>query len=120
LKKEFRNLRWFGLIDGMKVLEVGSGPGYFTEKLALQLPMSEVTALEIDENLLTKAKERMKKTAPKVEFIQKSIYDTGLPDNKYDFVIARLIFLHLHEPKKAASEIFRILKPGGKLVIRPR
>jgi protein-L-isoaspartate O-methyltransferase len=32
-EKEARNLTWFGLADGMKVLEAGSGPGFFTEKL---------------------------------------------------------------------------------------
>jgi SAM-dependent methyltransferase len=45
------------------------------------------------------------------------VYDTGLPDNSYDFAIARLLFLHLHNPVEAAREIYRVLKPGGKLVI---
>jgi hypothetical protein len=32
-EKEARTLKWFGLADGMNVLEAGSGPGFFTEKL---------------------------------------------------------------------------------------
>ncbi|WP_245995890.1 methyltransferase domain-containing protein [Paenibacillus taihuensis] len=35
----------------------------------------------------------------------------------FDFVIARLLFLHIHDPLLAAREIYRVLKPGGKLVI---
>lgn len=29
-KKEFRNLSWYGLQNGMKVLQLGSGPGFVT------------------------------------------------------------------------------------------
>ena len=32
--KESRNLNWFGLIDGMSILEVGSGPGFVTEQFS--------------------------------------------------------------------------------------
>lgn len=117
-EKEFRNLKWFGLSDGMKVLEVGCGPGFVTEKLVEHLPKSGISALDIDDSLLAKAKQRLNKITDRdIEFIQASVYDTGLQDNGYDFVIARLVFLHLFEPKKAAIEIFRVLKPGGKLVI---
>lgn len=52
-----------------------------------------------------------------VQFVQSSVYDTGLPDDSYDFAIARLLFLHLNDPQEAVQEIYRILKPGGKLVI---
>ena len=40
-----------------------------------------------------------------------------MDDNTFDFAIARLLFVHLPDPIAAAREIFRILKPGGKLVI---
>ena len=32
-EKEACTLKWFGLTDGMNVLEAGSGPRFFTEKL---------------------------------------------------------------------------------------
>lgn len=117
-EKEFRNLKWLGLSDGMKVLEVGCGPGFITEKLVERLPQSNISALDIDNNLLATAKQRLNKaTNTNIEFIHASVYDTGLPEHEYDFVIARLVFLHLYEPEKAALEIFRVLKPGGKFVI---
>ena len=117
-KKEARTLKWFGLTDGMNVLEAGSGPGFFTEKLLELLPNSSITAVEIDPVLHEKAVAYLEdKGGDRVNRIQASIADTGLDDNSFDFAIARLLFVHLPEPVAAAREIFRILKPGGKLVI---
>lgn len=117
-EKEARTLKCFGLADKMNVLEAGSGPGFFTEKLLELLPNSSITALEIDPLLHEKAvKYLQNKGGDRVNRIQASIADTGLDDNTFDFAIARLLFVHLPQPVAAAREIFRILKPGGKLVI---
>ncbi|MGG1551275.1 class I SAM-dependent methyltransferase [Paenibacillus ferrarius] len=117
-QKEFRQLQWYGLQDGMNVLELGSGPGFFTKQLALNLPLCQITALEIDGTLLAKSKQTMASIREsRLQFVQASVYETGLPSNSFDFAIARLLFLHLHHPVDAAKEIFRVLKPGGRLAI---
>jgi ubiquinone/menaquinone biosynthesis C-methylase UbiE len=117
-EKEARTLKWFGLADGMKVLEAGSGPGFFSEKLLELLPNCSVTAVEIDPVQHQKAVGYLQdKGGDRVNHVQASVADTGLATNTFDFAIARLLFLHLPEPVAAAREIFRILKPGGKLVI---
>jgi SAM-dependent methyltransferase len=117
-EKEARTLKWFGLADGMNVLEAGSGPGFFTEKLLELLPNSSLTAVEIDPVLHEKAVEYLHgKAGDRVNRIEASVADTGLDDNTFDFAIARLLFVHLPDPVAAAREIFLILKPGGKLVI---
>jgi len=117
-EKEFRNLQWFGLQEGMHILEVGCGPGFVTEQLAQRMPNSRITGLDMDEDLLKQAEDLLKeKGQENVNFVQASVFDTGLPDNSYDFVMARMLFLHLHKPEEAALELHRVLKPGGKLVI---
>jgi ubiquinone/menaquinone biosynthesis C-methylase UbiE len=117
-EKEARTLAWFGLQDGMSVLELGSGPGFVTEQLLPLLPHSPITALEIDPALIETAQQRLQpKADDRLQFVEASIMDTGLPDNAFDLAYARLIFQHLPDPVSAAREVRRVLKPGGKLVI---
>lgn len=46
-----------------------------------------------------------------------SAYDTGEPDGKADTVLLSQVFEHLEEPSTALQECYRILSPGGHLVL---
>jgi SAM-dependent methyltransferase len=117
-EKEARTLGWFGLQDGMSVLELGSGPGFVTGQLLAWLPGSEITALEIDPVLIERARGYLaSKDGGRVRFVEASILNTGLPAEQFDFAVARLIFQHLPDPVAAVEEVRRVLKPGGTLVI---
>lgn len=116
--KEFRTLKWLGLRDGMKILDVGSGPGFYTELLLENLPKIHITALEVDNNLMSIAKERLYKfNDSRVNFKLGSINNSGLEPNSYDFIICRFVFQHLENPILAAKEIYKLLKPGGIVAI---
>lgn len=116
--KESRVLAWFGLKDGMSIVELGSGPGFITEQLLELLPNSSITSVEIDHTLLEQAQQYLHpKANQRVRFVEGSVMDTGLASNQFDFAYARLLFQHLPDPLGAAKEIWRLLKPGGKLVI---
>lgn len=117
-EKEKRTLSWFGLKDGMSLLELGSGPGFITEQLLALLPTSLITCLEIDGSLIKQAEQYLPDNAHhRVQWVEGSVMDTHLEANHYDFAYARLLFQHLPDPIGAAKEIRRVLKPGGKLVI---
>ena len=116
--KEARTLAGFGLQNGMSVIELGSGPGFYTEQLLALLPNSSVTAVELDPVLIERSEQYLRDQASdRLRIVEASIMDTGLPDKSFDFAIARLIFCNLPDPVGAAKEVLRILKPGGKLVI---
>ena len=117
-EREARLLKWLGLQDGMAVLELGSGPGFVTEQLINLLPASTITALDVDANLLARARQYLQgKVNGRLRWVQSSITATGLPDNQYDFAIARYLYQHLADPVRAAQEVKRVLKPGGKFAI---
>ena len=116
--KEFRTLKWLGLRDGMKILDVGAGPGAYTELLLENLPNSKITALEIDKNLLSIAKDRLcEYPKERLNFKYGSINNSGLKENSFDFVICRFVFQHLEKPLTGAREIYKVSKPGGIVAI---
>src|SRR5688500_11136646 len=96
--KAARNLGWFGLRDGMSILEVGSGPGFVTEQLLVLCPNSHVTCVEIDPDLIGPAERYLegRGLGGRYTIIQGDVMQMDLPDDTFDFCIARLIFQHLH------------------------
>ena len=103
---------------GMKILEVGCGPGSFAEDLI----GLDVTCLDPSAEMLRVAKKRVdgarekrgEKPAKYVEAIAESI---PLPDDTFDRVFCLFSFRDFQDKKKGLEEIFRVLKPGGQLVI---
>lgn len=91
-EKEARTLAWFGLDDGMSVMELGSGPGFFTEQLFDLLPSSSITAVEIDLVLVERAGQYLqgKASIHDRSFVQASVMDTGLTDNSFVFMLAHM------------------------------
>jgi ubiquinone/menaquinone biosynthesis C-methylase UbiE len=117
--KEARNLGWFGLRDGMSILELGSGPGFVTEHLLALCPNSHITCVEIDPDLILPAEQYLQSRGLKGRYtiIQGDLMKMDLPADTFDFAFARLVFQHLRDPRGAMKEIRRVLKPGGKLAI---
>lgn len=103
---------------GMKILEVGCGPGSFAEDLV----GLDVTCLDPSAEMLRVAKKRVdsarksrgEKPAKYVEAIAESI---PLPDDTFDRVFCLFSFRDFQDKKKGLEEIFRVLKPGGQVVI---
>ena len=97
-------------LRGLRVLDAMSGSGQTAEYLSSQGAV--VVGLDISPGVIALFKEKL----PQCEAIQRSILDTGLPDDSFDcvFVLGGLHHLHpcLHD---AMDEIHRILKPGGFL-----
>lgn len=117
-EKEARALLWFGVRDGQRVIELGSGPGFITQQLLELLPTSHITCLDRDPTLLERAQELLLPlAADRLQFVEGSVAAMPLEANQFDVAYARLLFQHLPDPRAALAEIWRVLKPGGKLII---
>ena len=50
--------------------------------------------------------------------IKADITDLPFPDQSYDLIVCLHVLEHVQEDRKAISELFRVLRPGGKAVIQ--
>ena len=117
-ENELKIYKQIGMRDGFKVIECGCGPGYLLLNLARTFPNSHFTGLEIDPYLLESFQKSIAhNNTSSIVAKQGSIYETGEEDALYDLVISRLVIEHLDKPQDALAELYRILKPGGKLII---
>ena len=117
-QKELNILHQFGLKDGMSVLELGSGPGFVSEWLSGAVPNGSLTCLELDPALIEYSEQYLKtKSRSAYRIVQGSILEMEFPDSTFDFAFARLVFVHMKDPVRAAKEVLRVLKPAGKLVV---
>lgn len=98
----------------LKVLDIGTGPGFFAILLALS--GHEVTAIDATPGMLLEAKNNAKKHQVNIELIRSDVHQLSFADEQFDLVVSRNVTWNLKEPSKAYSEWFRVLKPNGRLI----
>jgi SAM-dependent methyltransferase len=107
-----------GDIRGQKVLDLGCGTG--ENVIPLVERGARVVAMDISPDLVDLARRRLQsygidETGAKLQVA--SAYATGLPPDSVDVVFSIALLHHLDLPR-ARQEIFRILRPGGRLILR--
>jgi ubiquinone/menaquinone biosynthesis C-methylase UbiE len=110
------------LVDAMRpaadqtILDVACGPGIVTAALARYA--RQVVAFDLTPEMLAKAEQRCVKAAlTNVLFKEGSASDLPFAENAFDGVVTRLAIHHFSEPSRVFSEMFRVLRPGGTLVV---
>jgi SAM-dependent methyltransferase len=94
-----RFLEQAGVSAGMKVLDVGSGPGDVAQLVAERVgPGGAVVGVEIDTATLDIARARVRVAGyENVSFVAGDINSVELDDD-FDAIVGRLILIHLREP----------------------
>lgn len=106
----------FGVSQGECVLDVGAGTGRLTRYLhELTGPKGYVVAEDISEQMLIEAGKSI--DSENVHFLCDDVCGLALKADSFDKVICFSIFPHILHPQKALSEIYRVLHPGGRLLI---
>ncbi|OGW57012.1 MAG: methyltransferase type 11 [Nitrospirae bacterium RBG_16_43_8] len=108
--------------DGMTVLDLGCGPGFFSMELAEMVGVSgQVIAADLQEGMLQKLKTKIEgKDIEKRIKLHKCEEDKIGVSEQVDFILAFYIVHEVPSQKEFFREIRSILKPNGKvLVVEP-
>jgi SAM-dependent methyltransferase len=95
------------------LLDIGSGDGYWTERFAQRA--GRVTGLEPDETVLRHA--RALRAGPNIMYAQGVAEALPFADGAFDRVVSVSSVEHFRDPVKGLEEMFRVLRPGGRLAI---
>ena len=107
------------LVPGGRLVDIGTGSGLVAIKAAARF--DDVAVLGIDQSIemldQARANAEAEGLAGRVTFQAMDAENLDIEDSSMDLVTSLYVIRHLPNPKKAAAEIFRILKQGGEAII---
>lgn len=100
------------------ILDIATGTGDFAIELAKLLPQ-KITGIDIAEKMLDLGRQKVKQKglSAKIELMEADCENLPLPDNTYDLATSAFGVRNFENLNKGLSEIYRVLKPGGRVLI---
>ncbi|WNO70737.1 MULTISPECIES: methyltransferase domain-containing protein [unclassified Streptomyces] len=103
---------------GERVLDIGTGTGSEVRALAAAVsPGGDALGVEPNPGLRAVAEQRTAEAGSTARFAEGDALALPLDDASVDLVWCERVFQHLDEPQKAAGEIARVLRPGGRVAL---
>lgn len=99
------------------VLDVGCGQGKSFRLLQQKFAPRRLIGIDADVEILDKARKQARLDGVEVELMRGNGAAIGLPDDSVDMLFCHQTFHHLVEQEKAIAEFYRVLKPGGLLLM---
>jgi demethylmenaquinone methyltransferase/2-methoxy-6-polyprenyl-1,4-benzoquinol methylase len=96
---------------GERILDVAAGTG--TSSAALAHRGAAVVALDFSAGMIAEGRRRN----PKLEFVEGDAERLPFGDDEFDAVTISFGLRNVEHPKVALAEMYRVLKPGGRLVV---
>lgn len=104
------------LMPKLTVADFGCGTGVLTVEIARWA--KKVIAIDVSEDVLEKARERVQREGRRnVELLCEDLHALPLKDNRVDVVVISQSLHHVEEPSRVLEEAYRILAPGGRLLV---
>lgn len=111
--RRWREKLW-AQVHGGRVLEVGVGTG---KNFPYYPKDARVTAIDISERMLERARRRAAQMGVSVELLPMDAQALTFPDHSFDYVVATFVFCSVPDPVLGLSELRRVCKPTGRVLL---
>jgi SAM-dependent methyltransferase len=110
-------LRPLELAPGMRVLDVGSGPGHTTLELARRVGTTgRVTGVDINSEFVARASQRAQQAGLNANFVCSPFPPLPFPDASFDRVFCKNVLEYVDSPPETVIEMARVAAKGGVVV----
>ncbi len=101
-----------------RVLDVATGTGVVVRAIAAKhRPAGGILGVDLSDGMLATAREKASTAGFPIEFLKTDAEALALPDKSFDVVLSLFGLMHFPHPDAAVAQMFRVLKPGGRVVI---
>jgi ubiquinone/menaquinone biosynthesis C-methylase UbiE len=107
---------WVNLSASDRVLDIACGTGEFERIVLSENPTQLIVGVDISEEMLAIAHQKLHSYSS-VSFQVGSASALPFPDQSFDVIVSASAFHYFDDPIAAMTEIKRVLKPSGKVVI---
>jgi SAM-dependent methyltransferase len=110
-------MRSLNLSSGERVVDIGTGPGFVALEMSEQVgPTGRVLAIDRSEAMLALAQKRTE-GVPGIEVRHGDAVALPCGDGEFDAGVSVQVYEYVQDIEGAISEMFRVLKPGGRAAI---
>lgn len=101
---------------GGRVLDLGIGPGVSGIEMAKEAPATLFVGLDLAEPMLVRAAKHVAKERVQVPLVRADVAALPFGDASFDGATAHSFLYLLPDSAAALREVFRVVKPGGRVV----
>ncbi|MGQ4277177.1 bifunctional demethylmenaquinone methyltransferase/2-methoxy-6-polyprenyl-1,4-benzoquinol methylase UbiE [Pseudidiomarina sp. E22-M8] len=109
-----------GVRTGMKVLDIAGGTGDLTAQFSRRVgPKGEVVLADINQAMLDVGRDKLrnKGIVSNVDYVQANAEDLPFANDTFDIITIAFGLRNVTDKQKALESMFRVLKPGGRLLV---
>jgi demethylmenaquinone methyltransferase/2-methoxy-6-polyprenyl-1,4-benzoquinol methylase len=109
-----------GVRAGMRVLDIAGGTGDLTDQFARRVGASgEVVLADINDAMLAVGRDKLRNRGivGNVRYVQANAEELPFAEDSFDIITIAFGLRNVTDKQKALESMFRVLKPGGRLLV---